>query len=366
MVALVIGAVVVVMASKIAAFVIRQNISSEQQNDLSLRTRVVSEQLRDDIRLAGVGSTGAIGIDPGSAGLGALALPPTPGGGFVAISAVMGANNLGGQALASGNVQAGSDALQLVVPNPNTTARTTQRSRQGSNALFVPDASIFNNCPLVYVQDHTNPTGGGRTQLAWANLMAATQITLDDTLMFTVAPGSDVMCARVSTYWVDDRGWLHRSDLTRAAPTRLGASFVFVNTSGAVPDLLAPGIMDFQVAYKVSSEAYRQANPPRVVPGLVGERWAFTGLTPNATALFTPINTHLWFEVRVVRAHMFARRLKRVSSVAQRHTLPGAEDGPRVTVAMASGGEWMTTAEAVTNLRIFDLFASEQVPAEPY
>ena len=42
-------------------------------------------------------------------------------------------------------------------------------------------------------------------------------MTIDGVLQLSVAPGSDVMCARISTYWVDNLAVFHRNDLTLAA-----------------------------------------------------------------------------------------------------------------------------------------------------
>lgn len=369
MVAVAIGAATVVMAAKIAAVVIQQNNLSEMKNDLSLRTRVLSEQLRADIRLAGLGSTGAIGVDPASPVLSAIAIPATPSGGFPAIPAIVGGNNLPTQPFPQGTLEGGSDVVMMVVPNPRSLVRSTARARRNTQTIDVLDSTEFgNNCPLAYIHDHTNPNGAGRTQLAWVQNVNPTAINISDFLQFTAAAGTEVMCARISTYWVDNTGWLHRTDLVNNGLLRMGASNVFVNAGPPpIPDLMAPGIQDLQIAYKVSSEAYRQAVPPAVVPLASTARWAYTGDAVSATALMNAAaNAHLWFEVRLIRLNLFARRAKRLHPSADTQPVAAVEDGDQVDRNFAAGGEWIATSEAVTSLKMFDSATAEDVPAEPY
>ncbi|MEO1228869.1 MAG: prepilin-type N-terminal cleavage/methylation domain-containing protein [Myxococcota bacterium] len=368
MVAVAVGAATVIMAAKIAAVVLQQNSLSEQKQDLSLRTRVLSEQLRADIRLAGLGSTGAIGVDPVLPALGAMAIAATPRGGFPAIPAVAGANNLGFIGLPTGTLMMQTDAIQLVVPNPISMVRTTQRARRNGNVLTFANTAALGGCPLVYIHDHSNPNGAGRTQLAWTLATAATTVSIQGSLLFTAAAGSEVYCARVSTYWVDDQGWLHRSDLNpNGGVIRLGTSQVYVTDAPIVPDQMAPGVTNLQVAYKVSAEAYRQSNPPAPVPVAPEAQWAYTAVAPNANALMSDAtNPHLWFEVRLVRMNFFAVRAKR--STRNTHLTPQAraEDGDPTNEASATGGDWVVATEAVTNLKMFDTATPTLVPAEPY
>lgn len=369
MVAVAVGAATVAMAAKIAAVVLQQNNLSEQKQDMSLRSRVLSEQLRADIRLAGLGSTGAIGVDPTLPALGAMAIPATPSGGFAAIPAIAGANNLGFIALPTGTMEMQTDAIQMVVPNPMSVLRTVQRARRGTNLLTVANTGALGaGCPLVYLHDHSNPNGAGRTQLAWTQAVAANTVTIQGALMFTAAAGTEVYCARVSTYWVDDQGWLHRTDLNPAGGViQLGTSRVFVTDAPLGPDQMAPGITNLQVAYKVSSEAYRQANPPATVPALPEAQWAYTAVAPNADALMNdPTNPHLWFEVRLVRMNLFTVRAKRATKNTHLTPQQRAEDGDPTNVASSVGGDWLVATEAVTNLRMFDTATPELVPAEPF
>lgn len=368
MVAVAVGAATVVMAAKLAAVVVQQNGIGRQKNDLSLRTRLLGEQLLSDVRLAGMGSTGAIGVDPSSPVLGAMAIPATPAGGFPAIPAIVGANNLLAQGLPTGTLAGGSDAVQLVVPNPSTLVRTVERARRATNVLTTLDASaIPADCNLLFIHDHTNPNGSGRTQVAWVQAVGPTQVTMVGQMMFTAAPGTEVMCGRISTYWVDDAGWLHRTDLGPGAAVPLGGSSVWVNGGPLEPDLLSPGVEDLQIAYKVSAEAYRMSSTPQPAPADPDASWLYRGFAPNVDGLFNPADTHLWFEIRLVRFNLFARRQKMVrGSAANTVSEPGVEDGDAVTVPRGVGGEWITFSEAVTNLRIFDSAAAAEVPAEPY
>lgn len=366
MVAVAISSATVVMAAKIAAVVIRQNNVGEQKTDLSLRSRILSEQLRADIRLAGLGSSGAIGVDPGAAVLGPMAIAATPSGGFPAIPAIAGANNVPPGAFAQ--IEPDSDALQLVVPNPITLIRTNARARRMSNTLTFDDTGPLGaNCGMVYIHDHTNPNGSGRTQIAWVTNLGGTDLTIEGNLMFTAAPETEVMCARISTYWVDVNDWLHRTDLANPGNgVQLGTSRVFINDAPTQPDLMAPGVEGMQVAYKLSAEAFRLASTPQTPPTAPEAQWAFSGAPGDASGLMGPTNDHLWFEVRIVRVNLFLRHQKSVRSSPTTVEREGMEDTDDVEVLRSAGGDWMTTSEAVTNLRIFDSATAAEVPAEPY
>lgn len=370
MVAVAVAAATVMMAAKLATVVTQQNSVGRQENDLSVRTRVLREQLLEDVRLAGMGSTGAIGVDPSVSVLQDLAVEvdPTGASGLVAIPAISGANNLPAIGLPTGTLQGGTDAIQLVVPNPGTRVRTVERARARSNILVVDDTSpIPAECALLYIHDHTNPNGSGRTQVAWVQSVGATQITVQGELMFTAAPQTEVMCGRISTYWLDDDGWLHRTDLGPDTALQLASAPVWVNGGPTEPDLMAPGISGLQIAYHASAEVFRRATTPQPVPADPDASWLFRGATPDVSGLFlAPDNEHLWFEIRLVRINVFARHLKTRRGQDGDATWAGVEDGDDVTIDRGFSGEWITFTGGVTNLRMFDSALAADVVAEPF
>lgn len=365
MVALLVGAIGVAVAFKVAQTVIRQSAKGRQVTDLSSRSRLLGRQLRNDLRTAGFGSTGAVAVDGGRIPWNTMGQATAAG--FFAIPAVAGANNLGAVPVGGVTVRDGSDALQLVVPNGASLRRAQGVSPRGTNVVLVENSVTF-QCPtgLIYVSDHTAPTGAGRAQLLFmVGAPNAVGIPTVDTLQFSVADGSDVMCARVSTYWVDAAGWLHRTDLTRTPPVRLSPAFdVYVDPSRVGPDRAAPGVLDMQVAFRVSAEVYELAGAP--IPVVEAGQWAFEGRAGNADVLMNAMNR--WFEVRAVRVNMLARTMRKIEDVgATERTIPRLEDGGAdLTLPRRLGAEWITFSDAVTNLRFFDFSAPSGIAAEPY
>ncbi|CAN0575875.1 unnamed protein product, partial [Laminaria digitata] len=71
---------------------------------------------------------------------------------------------------------------------------------------------------------------------------------------------------------------MHRSDLSGAAAPiiNLGGP-VWVDPSNVGPDSLAPGVLDLQVAYRVSAEVYTQNGQVRPV-NQPSRTWAFEGV----------------------------------------------------------------------------------------
>ena len=175
------------------------------------------------------------------------------------------------------------------------------------------------------------------------------------------------MCARVSTYWVDNLGWIHRSDLTGAAVVPIHISFpVYVDGSRADDDVIAPGVLDLQVAYRLSAEIYRAAGQPVPPPG-AGE-WAFESSAPGTANNFMigAVNAANWFEVRMARANLLVRTLRKIRHKGAMRAPGAREDGPAIQVLRETSSDWITTSETVTNLRYFDFGAPAGAPAEPY
>src|SRR5262249_4131485 len=151
-----------------------------------------------------------------------------------------------------------------------------------------------------------------------------------DTLQFTIAPGSDVMCARISTYWVDTKFWLHRSDFDPAGggATITGGNGVVLRTTNGAGDAIAPGLVGLQVAdrFPCSAPGLGSATPE------VG-RWAYG--PPGPPSGYGPTaGGREWFEVRRVRINMTGRALRGLD--IRNTAAPGmaeapAEDGPTVS-----------------------------------
>ncbi|MCA9548647.1 MAG: prepilin-type N-terminal cleavage/methylation domain-containing protein [Myxococcales bacterium] len=357
MVAVLVGTVGVVLAAKVAQVIVRQSTKGRQSTDMHSRGRLVSRQLRADIRTAGVGSTGAVGVDRAIPAWAQMFV--TSSSGFEAIPAVAGADNIGAIPIGGANTLAGSDAIQLVVPDPGSAVRTEGFAESGNTFIDLPVLTTL-GCPgpIIYVSDHTSPTGAGRTQVMFIRNVVGNRVNTWDQLKFAVAPNSDLMCARVSTYWVDDQGWLHRSDLSGPNPGPLLNLGGWVYADPAAAGQLAPGMLDLQVAYRVSAEVYGGAPP--AVPAAF---WAYDTTGMANGFMGTEFN---WFEVRMVRFNLLSRALRRVDGNATTFPLNGRENGAVHNLPISIGPEWIASSEAVTNLRYFDLTTARGVEADPY
>lgn len=357
MVAVLVGTVGVVLAAKVAQVIVRQSAKGRQSTDMHSRGRLVSRQLRADIRTAGVGSTGAVGVDVNVPAW--LQMSFQSPSGFDAIPAVVGADGIGGVGVGGATTLAGSDAIQLVVPDPGSVVRTEGFAESGNTFIDLPVLTTL-NCPgpIIYVSDHTGPTGAGRTQVMFVRNVVGNRVNTWDQLKFAVAPNSDLMCARISTYWVDDQGWLHRSDLSGPNPgglQNLGGR-VFADAGADTP--LSPGMLDLQVAYRVSAEVYGGA-PPAVPEAF----WAFD--TTGMADAFMGTDTN-WFEVRMVRFNLLSRALRRVDVNPTLVPVNARENGALHNLPVSIGPEWIASSETVTNLRYFDLTTARGVEADPY
>lgn len=365
MVAIGVASITVMLATQAATMVIRSNFNREQATDKSMRTRTLLEQMQADVQLAGMGSTGAIGVDPADPTFTQMVLVNSAGG-VPSIPAIAGSNSLRPPGPAYGTPVTASDAVQMVVPNPRTTTPTTQRAPAGTATLEFVDSGELAGCPLVYINDHSEPNGVGRTQLAFTTGRTPTTVSIRGSLLFTVNPGSDVSCARISTYWVAQGGVLFRSDAAAngAMLQLLPGPVTVPNPAPVTEAVAATGVMNMQIAYLMSSEAFRTYGRPVPLPDM---RTMFanagSGLEPFAVS-----NPEIWFEVRGVRFNLLVSNQK-AEMGRDTTTLanPGMrEDGDPGNQVIARKGEWTTFAESATSLRFFDQATTTGVQAEPY
>lgn len=364
MVAVLIGSATVVVAAKVAETILIQSAKGRQATDFGNRSRLLGRQLREDIRAVGLGSSGAIAVNPADPGLGAFPVVATAGN-RSAIPAVVGANNLPG-----GTAFAGSDAVQLVVPNPTTQRFATLRAPANTNQLAfanAADAAPFTGpaCNYIYVNDQSGPAGRGRVALLSRAGVAGAVVNLNAGLPFTVAPGSAVLCARISTYYLDTNSQLIRSDWTGGGTAALnGAGTVRFDVAGN--QVMAAGVEDFQIAYRVSAELHRIAGRP-TPPGVPGIQWVFAGQAGNPDGDMTVASS--WFEVRQIRFNILSRRLREIVSARGLMAIQAREDrnvGTLPPLFREWSPTWMTTSEVMTNLLMFDQSADEGMEAEPF
>jgi prepilin-type N-terminal cleavage/methylation domain-containing protein len=367
MIAVVIAAFTVLVAANVATVVVRQAAKGRQATDFNSRARVIGKQLRHDIRLAGIGSTGLIT----ASGTFAAFTSATTFGGYQAMPVIRGCNNVAGPA----PILAGSDVVQMVVANPSIHATTDQISAAAATTLTMDPLAALGgfapgSCPLVYIVDHSTPGGNGRTQIAVNLGPAGNVIQVGDPLNFAVAQGSDVMCARISTYWVDDTdgdgfgNFLARSDITGAPGPNVCAG-VFLPAGFGPADMIAPGVVDMQIAYNFSAEVFRNAGV-----GLAASedaRWAYNGVG-NVDPLIAaaPLD---WSEVRMVRFNILTKRMRAIDNFATTVLVPVAPTEDRAGMGplpAAVTPEWLTATEVLTNLRYFDAGMPANVLAEPY
>jgi len=365
LVAAAIGAFGIAVAAAMVQTAVRQSGRGTQVQQLGQTVRLVGQQLRADLELAGLGSTGAIAADCSNQLWQQVCLG-TPGAGFSAIPAVRGANAVPTTPVGGSRVLAGSDALMLVVPDPTTLARTTAAAARGTGRFSFATDNPFPPCPsrIAYVTDHSAPNGAGRAHVVEIGGLGGVTETSADTLQFTISEGADVMCARISTYWVDDEGWLRRSDAA-AGVVVVPVGDVTIPDYPAGTDRIVPGAVDFQVAYKFSSEAVGRT-------ATLDDRWAFDGTVApiEGTLRTAPAAQRLaaWFEVRQARFNVHLRSLRAVdeAGVAIADANPIEDRAPRRAVPRGYGQQVVRTSALITNLRYFDMNAPEGLAAEPY
>jgi prepilin-type N-terminal cleavage/methylation domain-containing protein len=406
MIALLVCAFGVAAAAKISSSAVRSSRRGTEAVDLGQRARLISRQLRVDLRLAGEGSTGAIGVAASPPWTALSANYHNVTNGEDAIPAISGANNITSVGLPNGATTPPwpTDAIMLVVPDAATHSITAQPTASGIGAqiqLIGPDfppcatpGACPAQCPsgFVYIADHAAATGAGKSQIA--NISSITQgggpvgaqITLADNLMFDVSPSAEVMCARVTTYLIaipaagsgSTIPWLMRSDLSAAGGTSAigggGSGQVFVNTNAIEFD--SPGVWDLQVAYAFSSENTTVPSGRNTVPS---DRWAFANpnsYSAGATSPFVGGNCNWcgWFEVREVRYSMLVGSVRALLEKDQIVGEAAAEDGPlvgpnagQITMPIEVGRYRLTAGETLQTLRMFDkALPSGQGIATPY
>jgi len=356
LVAMAIGAFGIAVAAVMARTAVKQSGRGKQASQMSDHTRLIVRQLRADLDVAGMGSTGAVAADCTNPMWGGICAA-TPGSGFNAIPAVRGTNNLNGT-VGGITIRGGSDAIQIIVPDPSTRVTTTQSAPAGSGVIFIPPIG----CPVIFISDHSAPNGGGRTQLMLIDNPGSTNPTSRFRLQFAVYEGSDVLCARLSTYWVDEDGWLYRSDavVDRGPDATLGGiSFPEPSSEGR----LAPGIEDLQIAYRFSSEltANRGAAPL--------DRWAFDD-EPGGTDVEAALalqGAAGWFEARQVRMSLLSRSLRAVVEPGVVINEPPLEDrADPIELEQGYSRRVTRTSAVLRTLRYFDMTSPSGLRAEPY
>ncbi|MBK6684482.1 MAG: prepilin-type N-terminal cleavage/methylation domain-containing protein [Deltaproteobacteria bacterium] len=359
MVALGVSAVVVLTTAEVARYAVSASEGGGQRTELSSRVQLATTQLRSDLMRAGSGSTGAVAGNGVAWGAGGITVV-SAGNAFPAIPVVRGLDNVPAGTTVGGIVaREGSDIVQLVVPglDPNDLQLTTAISHVGTLALEAPVALPGGRaCPFLYVVDHGAPNGAGRTQLL--NYVPGTSgpISLLDPLAFTVSPGSEVTCARISTWWVSDNRELRRSDLLPGAAFGTnGEIFTSPNAAG-ISDIITPGVEDLQIAYVFSSMA----------PGATPGQRTFGAPAPEDYNVTAQVDS-AWFEVRSVRYNILGRALRAAGAAGGAPTVPIVEN--RAAPLILNGRYSFTAgrgAVELTTLRMFDDSAESTLTAEPY
>ncbi len=370
LIALAIGSFGMAVAAYVAQVAVRQGGRGQQQNQLGSSSQVVGRQIRNDLELTGHGTSGAAGIDPADPNLINVAIA-TPGG-RTAIPVVRLLNNMPTAAIGGVLTMNNSDVLQLVVPNPATAVPTAVPIRRATATSAVFNAANFNAatpppaCALYLVADFGATTGAARSQII--DPAAAT------TLQFDVSQGSNVMCVRISTYWVDTSFALRRSDYNPAAPAfvAFGGLTVFVPGATNIGEIIAMGALDFQVALRLSAEVFGPA-------ATADASWAFTAPANGAADAALAVQTN-WFEVRQVRFSIPLRAARSVDEPGVTLMAAGDvfEDRPAGSLladvqaldpnALARGYAMtrISSSQVLYNLRFFDQNLPALTPAEPF
>lgn len=322
-------------------------------------SRVLGHQLRSDLRIAALGSTGAIGVYAGTDPWMTMRVL-TPAAGLTAIPAVSGVDNHAGGG--AGDIAPGSDIVQVVVPESaeNTTTRTRLHAAQGSTSL---SGERGLPCGLAYLFDATSANGAGRTQLF--RVLRDTnpiQLAEGERLVFEVPAGALVTCARISTYWAASDGFLWRSDIdgSAASDLELVGGSVYIDRNNM--QRLAPGLVDLQVAYRLSSEAGITRE------GAEADAWAFDAEGSQAAESAVTRSLAAWFEVRQVRFSFLLRSARKVDDTGSPVSLPRLENRAvdLEPLARAFRFHQITSGEVLMNARYFDQNTPAQTPAEPW
>lgn len=359
LVAVAVGGFAVTVAAAMARVTVKKSGQGAEQTNMVGTSRVLGHQLRSDLRIAALGSTGAIGVFAGTEPWMSMRVL-TPGAGLTALPAVSGVDaHPGGGA---GDILPGSDVIQVVVPESaeNTTTRTQVFAAQGSSNL---SGERGLPCELAYLFDATSANGAGRTQLfrvvPGSNPI---QLAAGERLVFEVPAGALVTCARISTYWASRDGYLWRSDIDGRGPLDLEHVGGTVYLQRNNMQRLAPGLVDLQLAYRLSSEAGIDRE------GAEADAWAFddeANLSAETALQRTPA---AWFEVRQVRFSVLLRSARKVDDPGDSVTLPRMENRQAELEPLSRAFRFhqITSGEVLMNARFFDQNTPASTPAEPW
>ncbi len=378
MVAGLIGVISIAVAAKVAQVVIKQSAKGRERTDFHSRTHSVTQQLRADIRVAGLGSTGAIAyVDTGSGSPLGTVDYGTPNG-YTAIPAVTAETNVGALAAGTLTVRANTDLLQLVVPDPSSSVVSTGFGRVGFSTMTMAPynagvdpalpapAQITPPCAgvnrLIYIIDNSGPSAAGRVMIAFLAGWDATGITILGGFPFTVAPGARVMCARISTYFVDSNGWLVRSDVDEFTDNAsIVQGRVMVNNATNLQNAVSPGVEDFQVALGMSADYQRFIGAPVDIT----TSWLFTN--PAGVAPPNGATAAGWSDVRSVRFNVLARTLRKIIDTTQvAHPAPREDGAAPPLLSRGHGVDWITSTEVMTSLKYYDENAPQNLVADPF
>ncbi len=357
--AVAVGGFAISVAAAMARFTVEKSGQGTEQTNMVGASRVLGHQLRNDLRIAALGSTGAIGVFAGADPWMQMRVL-TPRARLTALPAVSGADNHPGGGV--GDIVAGSDVVQIVVPesSENTTTRTTNYAKEGTATLTGEQALP---CDLAYLFDSTSSSGAGRTQL-FRIRRDTHPIELGDgeQLAFEVPTGALITCARISTYWVSNDGYLWRSDIDGRGPFDLewvGGS-VYIQPSNM--QRLAPGGLDLQVAYRLSSEAGIARE------GAEADAWAFDADASQAAESALSRSPGSWFEVRQIRFSFLLRSARKVDDPGSAVMLPSIENRATELEPLSRAFKFhqITSGEVLMNARFFDQNTPAATPAEPW
>ncbi|MEQ9498721.1 MAG: prepilin-type N-terminal cleavage/methylation domain-containing protein [Deltaproteobacteria bacterium] len=348
-----IGAFIVLTATQVAQSVVVGAQKASQQTDTVIGSELALRQLRADLASTGVASGGAVAVDPNVAPWASLVTPTA--GGRSALPVVSGADNVITTNVGASRVLDGSDVLQVLAIDPLRRTAASNLTPRGARRVMVDDLDPIRGCTLLHLADHSAPAGLPRSQLAFVAALN-TEVELNGRLLFDLAPGSEVSCARLSTYWVDGAHWLRRTDLT-ATPSLVRLQGVAIDATGATgEDHIAVGVADLQVAYRVSPELFTLRG--LAAPTSAADAWLHD--TPGVG-----LSGAEWFEVREVRANLVFRRARRLDASADL-TLPPLENGPPRTIVGSYRPFSRTLAVPLRSLELFDLRSPSGLTVEPY
>ncbi|MBI2374653.1 MAG: prepilin-type N-terminal cleavage/methylation domain-containing protein [Deltaproteobacteria bacterium] len=404
MIALAIGSFGLAAAANVVQWATRKSGQGQEKTEETSRARIVAQQLRQDLALAGYGSSGIISMAAARC-TGNMCVTSFAGG--RGAPAIRGFDNVGASvSFYATQVKPHTDMIQVVVPNP-ATAVPTDADTVGGAAGTLANAdtthvnyNLLRTCitrtQTVYIVDHGGANGASKAFVGQASANA-TDVTVTDALTvanstmgtvpsFNFPTGALVMCGRISMYYVDINDMLHRVDWVPTAAVAAGGDLsdansmgIFMTPSPGLQDVVAAGVEDLQLAYGMSSFA-----TPNPAPGANFAFGASTvdGIAAASSPLVNGITSNRnWFEVRAIRFTLVMRGLRSVEDIVGNATNRGVrlalfenQDDitspdatypvPRV-IPIQFQPLVVTGASDVPNLRIFDDLAEATLEAEP-